>query len=93
MRRFFFDIYDGEQFIPDREGMELESIEAAKLKAQELLPEMTRDKFPDCGHRVFVVVVRSQAGKVVLRLRLSLIVEESGMEIQGVDLSPAGEDV
>ena len=34
MPRYFFDTYDGEHFLADGAGLELESLEAAKLEAQ-----------------------------------------------------------
>jgi hypothetical protein len=37
---------------------------------------MARDALPDGNHRSFVVSVRDEAGSVVLRAALSLVVEE-----------------
>jgi hypothetical protein len=34
MPRFFFDIHDGEDFTPDREGLNLDDLEAAKEEAK-----------------------------------------------------------
>jgi hypothetical protein len=53
----------------------LEDIEAAKLLAEEALPEMAWDELPDGNQRTFIVSVRDEAGQVVLRAALSLIVE------------------
>ncbi len=75
MPRFFFDTYDGEFFAPDNEGQDLEGIEAAKLQAQEALPDMAEDKLPDGDQRVFVVSVRDEAGRVVVRVALTLVTE------------------
>ncbi len=75
MPRFFFDTYDGEFFAPDNEGQDLEGIEAAKLQAQEALPDMAEDKLPDGDQRVFVVSVRDEAGQVVVRVALTLVTE------------------
>ena len=75
MPRFFFDTYDGDFFAPDNEGQDLEGIEAAKLMAQEALPNMAEDKLPDGDQRVFVVSVRDEAGQVVLRVSLTLVTE------------------
>ena len=74
MPRFFFGTYDGEFFAPDNEGQDLEGIEAAKLMAQEALPDIA-DKLPDDDQRVFVVSVRDEAGQVVLRVALTLVTE------------------
>jgi hypothetical protein len=75
MPRFFFDTYDGDFFAPDNEGQDLEGIEAAKLQAQEALPDMASDKLPDGDQRVFIVSVRDEAGQVVVRVSLTLIAE------------------
>jgi hypothetical protein len=75
MPRFFFDTYDGDFFAPDNEGQDLEGIEAAKLIAQEALPDMASDKLPDGDQRVFIVSVRDEAGQVVVRVSLTLIAE------------------
>jgi hypothetical protein len=46
MPRLFFATYDGERFASDEEGIELESIEAAKLLGQKALADMTKDGCP-----------------------------------------------
>ncbi len=73
--RFFLDTYDGDSFIPDEEWIELDNLEAAKAEAQKTLPEMARDNLPDGDQRVFIASVRDEAGQVVLRITLSLVVE------------------
>jgi hypothetical protein len=73
--RFFFDTYDGDRFIPDDEGIELDDLEAAKAEAHKTLPEIARDNLPDGDQRVFIASVRDEAGQVVMRLALSLVVE------------------
>ena len=75
MPRFFFDTYDGELFASDQEGQELADLEAAKAVAQEELPQMAWDELPDGDQRTFIVSVRDEAGHVVLRAALSLVVE------------------
>lgn len=75
MPRFFFDTYDGDRFIPDELGLELDDIEAAKIEAERALPDMAWDELPDGNQRTFIVSVRDEAGQVVLRAALSLLVE------------------
>lgn len=75
MPRFFFDTHDGDQFITDATGLELESLEAAKAAAQGALADMARDVLPDQDQRTFVVSVRDEAGQVVVRTVLSLVSE------------------
>jgi hypothetical protein len=75
MPRFFFDIHDGEDFTPDREGLELDGLEAAKAEAKKTLPEIVKDEMPDGDRRDFTVDVKSAAGQIVWRVTLSLVVE------------------
>ncbi|MFC1460158.1 DUF6894 family protein [Microvirga arabica] len=73
--RYFFDTYDGHRFIADSEGIELKDIEMAKAEAQSALPDLARDALPAGDQKTFIVSVRDEAGQVVLRAALSLIVE------------------
>jgi hypothetical protein len=75
MPRYFFDTHDGDHFTPDHDGVELESIEAAKDEAKKTLPDIVNDELLDGDRRDFVVVVRDEAGQNVLRVTLSLAVE------------------
>jgi hypothetical protein len=73
--RYFFDTYDGNQFVPDNEGIELQNLDTAKAEAQKALPDLARDALPGDDQKTFIVSVRNEAGQVVLRAALSLIVE------------------
>lgn len=75
MPRFFFDIHDGEEFTPDREGLELDDLEAAKKEAKRTLPEIVKDELPDGDRRDFTVDVKDAAGQILWRVTLSLVVE------------------
>ena len=75
MPRFFFDIHDGENFTPDREGLELEGLEAAKNEAKKTLPDIVKDEMPDGDRRDFTVDVKDVAAEIVWRVTLSLVVE------------------
>jgi hypothetical protein len=75
LARYFFDTYDGSRLVPDTEGLELQNIEMAKAEAQRALPDLARDALPDGDQKTFMVSVRDEAGQVVLRAALSLIVE------------------
>lgn len=82
MPRFFFDTYNGERFLPDESGLEFANLEAAKDEAQKALPEMAREALPDGNYRSFVVSVRDEDGSVVVRMSLSLVVEEGNVDEQ-----------
>jgi hypothetical protein len=66
---------DGNVFVSDDEGQELNDLEAARALAQEELPQMAPDELPGGDQRTFIVSVRDETGQVVLRAALSLIVE------------------
>jgi hypothetical protein len=80
MPRYFFDTYDGENFVSDENGLELADIDAAKLEAQRALPDMVRDALPNSNFRSFVVNIRDETGQAVIRLALSLVVEEGTLD-------------
>ena len=75
MPRFFFDIHDGEDFTPDREGLDLDSLEAAKDEARKALRDIIWDEMPAGDRRDFTVDVKNVAGQIVWRITLSLVVE------------------
>ncbi|MBD2745333.1 hypothetical protein IC232_01375 [Microvirga sp. BT688] len=75
MPRYFFDTYDGNRLISDSEGIELQSVEMARIEAQKALPDLARDALPDGNQKTFIVSVRDEAGQVVLRAALTVIVE------------------
>jgi hypothetical protein len=72
--RYYFDIHDGERFIPDERGVLLDGIDEARAEAMRALPDMAKEVRID-GARDFIVEVRDEAGRKLLRLRLSLVVE------------------
>jgi hypothetical protein len=73
--RFFFDVHDGEEFTPDRVGLDLDGLEAAKNEAKKTLPDIVKDEMPDGDRRDFTVDVKDAAGQIVWRVTLSLVVE------------------
>jgi hypothetical protein len=76
MPRYFFDPHDGDTYLQDDEGQELDGIEEARLQAQSGLADIARDVVPGDGpERTMVVAVRDEAGKIVLRAALILMVE------------------
>ena len=75
MPRFYIDIHDGDDFIPDHQGLDLEGIEDAKAEAVNTLPDMARDGLPAGDSRDFVVTVRDETDRPVWRVRLALVIE------------------
>ena len=75
MPRFFFDIHDGEDFTPDRQGVDLDDLDAAKEEAKKALRDIVWDELPVGDRRDFTVDVKNVAGQIVWRVTLSLVVE------------------
>ena len=76
MARYFFDTHDGDTYLQDDEGQDLDGIEEVRLQAQSGLADMARDVVPGDGpERTMVVAVRDEAGKIILRAALILMVE------------------
>jgi hypothetical protein len=77
MARYFFDTDDGETFLEDEDGIELDGVESARFQAQRGLVDMARDVVPGGGpRRTMTVRVRDETGRPVLRAALALIVEQ-----------------
>jgi hypothetical protein len=75
MPRYFFDIRDGEHVAPDRIGVDLDGLEAATAEAKRALPDIARDEMPDGERRDFTIVVKDEAGRALVQVTLSLVVE------------------
>ncbi len=88
---YYFDAHDGRTFIEDLVGTELDSLEAAEERALQALPDMAREEAPERGHRTMVVKVRDEAGRTVLRVGLTLIVEPAHVGDQAPSTHPAKE--
>ena len=68
MRRYFFDLRDGDGIVPDEEGMELPSLDAVQEEAARALADMARDEVPLTGNgpaRHMTIEVRDGDGPVL----------------------------
>ncbi len=70
MPHSYFDTHDGETFISDEVGLELDGIEAAHVA----LCNVMSDVVPVSDQRAVFVRVRDDADDVVLKAGLSLVV-------------------
>ena len=72
MRRYFFDFRDGDELIPDEEGVEITTLEAVQDEAARALADMAKDELnrvPDgngSSPRHFCIEVRDRLGPVML---------------------------
>jgi hypothetical protein len=81
MPRFYFDVREGTRFIPDEDGLEFESLDAAEHEAACAAAEIERDRLPTSDTREITVEVRNERRQRVLTIRVS-------MEVDRVDPSP-----
>jgi hypothetical protein len=73
--RYYFDRFDGDQLIPDKDGLELPSVEVARVAALQSSAEMIRD-MPASGSRQIVAEVSDDEGRPLFRATLWFDVEE-----------------
>jgi len=70
MTRYYFDLRDGDNVVPDEEGLELYDIEAVRTEAAYALTDLARDviraKLISGGTRDLAVEVRDDHGPVML---------------------------
>jgi hypothetical protein len=76
--RYYFDLRDGDRFIKDETGVELDGIEAVRREAMRALRGVVGDALPDGGQRSVVVAARTEDGKPLLMASLTLIVQQAG---------------
>jgi hypothetical protein len=81
MPRFYFDVREGTTFVPDEEGMEFESLDAAEREAAETAAEIGRDRLPKGDAREVTIQVRNEHRQRVLTVTASL-------EVHRVDPEP-----
>ncbi len=75
MPRFYFDVHDGEQFMADEEGSELDGVEAAQREATETLAALAASRLPKANRRDMAIEVRDEAGQPLLKTQLSFAVQ------------------
>ena len=72
MPRYFFDIHDHHKSNHDEEGLEFSDLEAVRLQAMRILPEIAKDEVPADGDRqTFTVMVTDEDGKPVYSAALN----------------------
>lgn len=72
MSRFYFDVREGTRFIPDEEGLEFASLEAAEHEAACTAAEIGRDRLPTGDAREITVEVRNGHRQRVLTIRVAM---------------------
>lgn len=73
MARYYFDIHDGREFLPDSIGQDCVDGETIRREAMRALPEIARDAIPHHGGdtQAFTVIVRDTDNAPVYSATLS----------------------
>ena len=70
MPRYFFDSHDGDDFIRDEEGLELDGLEAARDEATAALGGIAKDALPRSSRRELSIEVRDESDRQIMRASL-----------------------
>ena len=81
MPHFYFDVREGAQFIPDDEGLEFDTLDAAEYEAARTAAEIGRDRLPKGGAREVTVELKNEHRQRVITGTVS-------MHLDRVDPSP-----
>jgi hypothetical protein len=68
--RYFFDSRDGDRFVRDEDGMELDGIAAARDEATLALRDLARDALPKATRRELSIEVRDESDRQVIKASL-----------------------
>ena len=80
MRRYYFDIREGDEFVPDEEGLELPTIRAVQEEAARSLGDVARDaarNHRDGASSPMAIEVRDDKGPV-MQLRFTFEIRRHG---------------
>lgn len=70
MPRFYFDVYQGANFLPDESGAEFGSLDAAEREATQTAVQLGRDWLPH--NRMVCVEVRDERDRPMLTVALTI---------------------
>ncbi|UVO38016.1 hypothetical protein KUL72_06415 [Bradyrhizobium arachidis] len=84
MKRYYFDLRDGSQFIRDDEGVELPDDESARQEATAALSELTREWGGGRPQHRMAVEVRNDRGPI-LEAGCSFVIEQREVIALGWD--------
>jgi hypothetical protein len=69
---FYFDVREGERFIPDNEGLEFDSLDAAEHEAASAAAEIGRNLLPKGDAREVTIELRNEHRQRVLTVTVSM---------------------
>ena len=71
MPRYYFDVRDGDRFVPDEVGLVFPDIATARDQATRALAEMARDLLPGTVRREVAIEVKDESRALLLCAGLS----------------------
>ena len=81
MPRFYFDIRDGQRFVPDEDGLEFPTINEARNDASRTLGQMMKEAMPDGHHHDMAVEVRGDNKRPLLKVQITFDVEALAKDV------------
>ncbi|MDF3217531.1 hypothetical protein EN962_05530 [Mesorhizobium sp. M7A.F.Ca.CA.001.09.2.1] len=72
MKRYYFDLQNGDGAVPDDDGQLFESREQARAEAIRILQDVAQDEMPDCDFVKITVKVRDEIGGQMFEASLVL---------------------
>ena len=81
MPRFYFDIRDGERFVPDEDGLEFPTVNKARDDASRTLGQMMKEAMPDGQHHDMAVEVRSDDKRPLPKVQITFDVEALAKDV------------
>jgi len=81
MPLFYFDIRDGERFVPDEDGLEFPTINEARDDASRTLGQMMKEAMPDGHHHDMAVEVRGDNKRPLLKVQITFDVEALAKDV------------
>jgi hypothetical protein len=77
MPSFFVDTSDGEHFVRDEIGLEVESLQSARDEAMDALRAMSQDMLIDGDFRELFAIIRDPSGRMLCKARMRIWCEWS----------------
>jgi hypothetical protein len=81
MPRFYFGVREGTRFVPDDQGLEFDSLDAAEHEAATAAAEIGRDRLPKGDAREITIELKNEHRQRVLTVTVSI-------EIHRIDPEP-----
>lgn len=76
MPRYFIDLHDGANFVKDKVGFDVPDRDAVRARVVGVVARYSRNLRAEEDRQDLFVIVRDEAGRIVLRTHLALDFEE-----------------